>query len=67
VYVALDCDVVEPGELDVFMPEPGGIPLDRLEALLASLPRPVGAGLTGLRPSARNEAALARLGHALGL
>jgi arginase len=67
VYVALDCDVIEPGELDVFMPEPAGIPLDRLEALLASIPAPAGAGFTGLLPSARNEAALARLGLALGL
>ncbi|HVU77156.1 MAG TPA: arginase family protein [Gaiellaceae bacterium] len=67
VYVALDCDVVEPGELDVFMPEPGGPRLDELEAVLASIPRPAGAGFTGLVPSARNEAALARLGHALGL
>jgi arginase len=67
VYVALDCDVVEPGELDVYMPEPDGPRLEELEAILASIPRPVGAGLTGLVPSARNEAALARLGHALGL
>jgi hypothetical protein len=27
----------------------------------------VGAGLTGFAPSERNEATLARLGHALGL
>jgi len=67
VYVALDCDVIEPGELDVFMPEPAGIPLDRLEALLASIPAPLGAGFTGLVASARNEAALVRLGLALGL
>ena len=67
VYVALDCDVIEPGELDVFMPEPAGIPLDRLEALLASIPSPVGAGFSGLVASARNETALARLGLALGL
>jgi arginase len=67
LYVALDCDVIEPGDLDVFMPEPGGLSLGHLEELLASLPRPVGAGLTGLRPSGRNEAALERLGHALGL
>jgi arginase len=67
VYVALDCDVVEPSALDVFMPEPGGISLDELEALLAGIRRPVGAGLTGLRASGRNEAVLARLGHALGL
>ena len=67
VYVALDGDVASPGELDVFMPEPGGFALDRLEAVLASLPRPAGAGLSGLEASLRNERALARLGHALGL
>ena len=67
VYVALDADVVEPGELEVFMPEPGGMRLGELEALLASIPRPVGAGFTGLRPSPRNEQALARFGLALGL
>ena len=67
VYVALDCDVTQPGQLDVFMPEPDGIPLEELEALLAAIPRPIGAGFTGLRSSARNEAALARLGHSLGL
>jgi arginase len=67
IYVAVDGDVIEPGELDVFMPEPDGIGLEALEGLLASLPTPVGAGLTGFVPSARNEPALARLGHALGL
>jgi arginase len=67
VYVALDCDVIEPGELDVWMPEPDGIPLDELEALLAGIPRPIGAGFSGLKRSARNEEALPRLGHALGL
>jgi Arginase family len=67
VYVALDGDVVEPGELDVFMPEPSGMPLARLEELLARLPSPAGAGFSALRASARNEIALARLGLALGL
>jgi arginase family enzyme len=67
VYVALDCDVIQPPQLDVWMPEPGGIPLDELEALLAGIPRPIGAGFSGLKPSARNEEALPRLGHALGL
>jgi arginase family enzyme len=67
VYVALDCDVIDPPEADVWMPEPGGMPLDELEALLAGIPRPMGAGFTGLRASARNEQTLARLGHALGL
>ena len=67
IYVAVDCDAVEPGELDVFMPEPNGFHLDELEQLLASLPRPVGAGLTGALRSERNEPLLARLGFALGL
>jgi len=67
VYVALDCDVIEPSQLDVFMPEPDGIPLRDLEALLAGIKRPVGAGITGAIPSPRNEQELPRLGHALGL
>jgi arginase family enzyme len=67
VYVALDGDVVEPGQLDVFFPEPAGIPLAELEQLLASVPRPLGAGLTGLVDSERNRRVLPRLAHALGL
>jgi hypothetical protein len=59
--------VVEPSQLDVFMPEPDGLELGELEALLAGIPRPLGAGFTGLRASARNEQALARLALALGL
>jgi arginase len=67
VYVALDLDVVEPTGLDVFFPEPGGLDTGEIEQLLASFPRPVGAGFTGLLASERNEAALTRFGHALGL
>jgi arginase len=67
VYVALDCDAIDPAEIDVFMPEPGGIRLADLEPLLATIPVPVGAGFTGLVSSERNEEILARLGHALGL
>ena len=67
VYVALDADVIDPGQLDVWMPEPGGISLEELEALLAEIPRPIGAGFTGLRASERNEQALTRLAHAFGL
>jgi arginase len=67
VYVALDLDVTDPGELDAFMPEPGGPTLPELEALLARIPRPVGAGITGGLATPRTEAALPRLGHALGL
>ena len=64
-YVAVDLDVVDPAELDVWMPEPGGLSLKSLEELLASLPAPLGAGFSGLVPSARNAAALDRLGRAL--
>jgi arginase family enzyme len=67
VYVAVDGDVGRPEELDVWMPEPGGIALEELESLLASLPRPVGAGFTGFLASERNERAVTRLAHALGL
>lgn len=52
VYVAVDAGAADSVELEV---------------LLASIPRPVGAGFSGFLPSARNEAELPRLGHALGL
>ena len=67
VYVALDGDVVDPGQLDVFFPEPNGISPAKLEQLLATVPRPLGAGLTGLVESERNSRVLPRLVHALGL
>lgn len=70
VYVALDCDSVEPGELEVFMPEPDGLRLDELEALLrgiAARRRIAGAGLTGLVAAPENEPKLARLCAALGV
>ena len=60
VYVAFDCDVLRPGELDVFMPEPGGPTLAEAEALLARhrptgqarRPRPDGTD-GGCRPGSR--------------
>ena len=56
VYVAIDGDAVEPGELDVFMPEPAGIPLDAARgASLPRIPRPSGAGFTGLRRIGRER------------
>lgn len=67
IYVAIDCDVLAPGELDVFMPERGGPTLAELETLLSTLPRPVGAGLTGLAASERNARELPRLARAVGL
>jgi arginase len=70
VYVAFDADSVEPGELAVFMPEPEGLRLDEVEALLrtiASRTRVAGLGFSGLVPAADNEPKLARLASALGL
>jgi len=70
VYVALDADSVEPGELACFMPEPDGIGLDELEQLLRDAAGRVavaGLGFSGLLPDPANEPELARLAAALGL
>ena len=69
VYVALDLDVLEPGQLPVFMPAPGGLGLDDVERLLlevASRGRVAGLGLTGLAPAA-DRAILEGLAAAAGL
>ena len=69
VYVALDCDVVDPDELAVFMPEPGGPSLDEVEQLLARVRdsgKLVGVGFTGLAPDPANVERLGRLTVALG-
>jgi arginase len=70
VYVALDVDVFREGEVDAFMPEPGGMTLDEVERLfrhLADEATVIGAGFSGLRPDPGNVPKLARLGRALGL
>ena len=57
------------GELAVFMPEPDGLALDELEALLRSIAgrsRVAGAGLSGLVADPANEPKLVRLCAALG-
>lgn len=69
VYVAFDCDVLRPGEVDVLMPEPGGPTVSEAEELLhtvASLRPLAGLGLTGLTASADPDV-LVRLGRAAGL
>ncbi|MCY7303618.1 MAG: arginase family protein [Thermoleophilia bacterium] len=69
VYVAFDCDVLQPGELAVFMPEPGGPTLGEAEALLADITGRgtlAGLGLTGLTGDA-DPALVARLAVAAGL
>jgi arginase len=70
VYVALDLDVLRPGEIPSFMPEEGGPTVAELAQQLqelagASIPL-AGAGVTGLRPEAE-PASLAPLLAALGL
>ena len=69
VYVAFDCDVLRPGELAVFMPEPGGPTLAEAAELLRDIAsrRPLaGLGLTGVHEDA-DPAALAALAAAAGL
>ena len=69
VYVALDGDVVEPGELAVFMPEAGGPSLADVEQLLARVRdsgKLVGVGFTGLAPDPANVEKVERLAAALG-
>jgi arginase len=69
VYVALDCDVFDPDELAVFMPEPDGSSLADLEGLLGEVKESgklVGLGLTGLAPDPANVEKLHRLTAAIG-
>lgn len=69
VYVAFDCDVLRPGELSVFMPEPGGPTAAESEALLGDVVRLLplaGLGLTAFAPDA-DPAVLVRLAAAAGL
>ncbi|MDQ2911267.1 MAG: arginase family protein [Actinomycetota bacterium] len=70
VYVALDVDALEPDGISPFMPEPGGLTLEGVEALLARVRErtPVlGAGLSGLAAEPGNVEPLTRLCGALGL
>jgi arginase len=70
VYVAIDTDVLRPGEVSMFMPEPGGPTLDEVEQLLerlAAKAQLAGVGVTALRPDPRNVEPVMRLLAALGL
>lgn len=69
VYVAVDCDVLEPGEMAVFMPEPDGMAIAEAERLLGRIRERgtlVGAGFSGLAPDPANAEPLERLCAALG-
>jgi arginase len=68
-YVALDVDVLEPGPVPCFMPEPDGPSVDDVEAILADVvarARLAGLGITGLAPGASPQI-LARFTTAVGL
>jgi arginase len=70
VYVALDADVLEPSELAVFMPEPGGFSVDDVEAILREVEERadvLGAGFTGLSFEPSNVEPLTRFAVALRL
>jgi arginase len=70
LYVALDADGLDAGEVASFMPVPGGIGLGEAEELLSGIGRRaplVGAGLTGLVAEQSNLEPLTRLCAALGL
>ena len=69
IYVAIDFDAIDAGEVAAFMPEPGGLTLAEVEALVhgARDEKPIlGAGFTGLVPDERNLEAVSRLTNALG-
>jgi arginase len=70
VYVAFDFDVLEAGEIECFMPEPGGISLDEGVAIVEQVSRRapiVGIGLTGLVSSQDNAPPLVRVCQAAAL
>ena len=69
-YVAFDADVLDPSELSVFMPEPGGLSVADAERMLQELSNRtdvVGAGFTSASFEPGNAIPLARLASALGL
>lgn len=69
-YVALDLDVLDPREAEVFMPEPGGPGVDEVEAILrttAERNRIVGVGVTGFLRVEGNVPVISRLLAAAGL
>jgi arginase family enzyme len=70
VYVAVDFDGLDDGEVAAFMPVPGGIPLAEAERVLRGIAEStavVGAGLSGLLPESANLDPAARLCAAMGL
>lgn len=70
VYVAIDVDVLDPSEAAPWLPEPDGMSVAGVEALLSDLAAVrtiVGAGFSGLTLDERNLEPLRRFCGALGL
>jgi arginase len=70
VYVAIDFDAFDPSEVAAWMPEPDGLRVSEVEALLAGVRerRPIlGAGFSGLLDDERNGRPISRLTDGLGL
>jgi len=69
VYIALDLDVLDPGEADIFMEEPQGPKVAEIEAVLLETKaraRVTGIGVTGFVASERNVPVITRLLAAAG-
>jgi arginase family enzyme len=69
-YVALDCDVLEPSELSVFMPEPEGLSISDVERILSGInarTKVLGAGFSGGTFDSGNVDPLTRFAGTLGL
>ncbi len=70
VYVAFDLDVLDPGDVEVFVPEPGGLTVDLVESVLrdaVSRAPLAGIGVTGHLQAERNIPVVTRLLAAVGL
>jgi arginase len=70
VYVALDLDVLDPADADVFVPEPDGLRLEEVAAVLRDVTtraRLAGIGVTGHLAEERNVPVITRLLGAAGI
>ena len=70
VYVALDLDVLDPADVEVFVPEPDGPPIEEVEAVLrdaVSRAPLAGIGVTGHVRHEKNIPIVSRLLTAAGL
>jgi arginase family enzyme len=70
VYVALDVDVLDPADADVFFPEPEGLRPEEVEKLLREVTtraRLAGLGVSGHLAEERNVPVITRLVAAAGL